>query len=449
MDNEPAIANSDAQVERVEAPLPHGAKPIASPNKYVSLYEIPSHMKISGPHHRIVLAVYDWDEDSMAAHFKHTISLSPPSSRDDAVKQGEHIYFQVFVSETCAGYAMLAPKKDEYVILRHKYGSGLEEDDKLGSWAKAEYVFFFFFFFFSCCLTVCFSFPEKIIDELKEVRGEMLGPSEEMGPNRAVFDTETNKFVGGIDFERTERAKPVKDAARAYSILMVNYAQRRLSTPSVQAKQVELVPARDVTLRSKILHSGSKAIMEGMSKGGSSLIETLTKQAELTNVPRIGSDCNVAHPAYQVNVASAVEPETLSRNGTTIASLGKFGGEHIDGNDTPGSPTSMLVLSHDYDGVEDDLFYLLDLGIAWDLEPLTALYFSGLHIHGGSQPVYRRDREDRNFLYYRITLIAYPVDEMLSGTDSISFGTLANGSLLPIGFDFRDASVFLLYIAIA
>ena len=41
----------------------------------------------------------------------------------------------------------------------------------------------------------------------------------------------------------------------------------------------------DVCLHLKILRSGSNAIMEGMSKGLPGLIECLTNQAELTNLP--------------------------------------------------------------------------------------------------------------------------------------------------------------------
>ena len=109
----------------------------------------------------------------------------------------------------------------------------------------------------------------------------------------------------------------------------------------------------------------------------------------------------------------------------------------------------MLVLSQEYEGVEEDMFYILDLGIGWDLEPFSALYFSGLHFHGGSQPVYRRDRADPNFVYYQITLIAYPVDELLSGTDSVAFGTLPNGEVLPVGFDFRDVLViFVIFVIV-
>jgi len=33
------------------------------------------------------------------------------------------------------------------------------------------------------------------------------------------------------------------------------------------------------------------------------------QQAEVTNLPRIGKDGNVIHPAFQLNIATAMEPD--------------------------------------------------------------------------------------------------------------------------------------------
>lgn len=52
--------------------------------------------------------------------------------------------------------------------------------------------------------------------------------------------------------------------------------------------------------------------MEGLWKGGSHLKKLMTTQAEFTNLPRVGSDQNVAYPAFQLNIASAVEPSNTS-----------------------------------------------------------------------------------------------------------------------------------------
>jgi len=43
--------------------------------------------------------------------------------------------------------------------------------------------------------------------------------------------------------------------------------------------------------------------------GPPGLLEIATRQAEVTNLPRIGKDGNVIHPAFQLNIATAVEPD--------------------------------------------------------------------------------------------------------------------------------------------
>jgi hypothetical protein len=103
----------------------------------------------------------------------------------------------------------------------------------------------------------------------------------------------------------------------------------------------------------------------------------------------------------------------------------------------------MSVLSPEYDGVEKEIFYILDIGVGWKMEPLSVLSFSGLHFHGGCRSTYRTDRADRDYIYYRLTLIAYPPELTLSGRASVAFASLPGEPsdkqqrLLPVGFDFR------------
>jgi hypothetical protein len=191
------------------------------------------------------------------------------------------------------------------------------------------------------------------------------------------------------------------------------------------------------SVRNDLLNCGSQAVMEGMSKGPPGLVEHLQDQAELTNLARVGSDGNVATPAFQLNVASAVEPGDDNET-PEIDSLGYFGATHLDTGDGAGSPTGMVVLSSEGDDVEEQLFFLFELGIAWILEPFSIYYFSGLHWHCGTQPVYKPNRTNKDSTYYRLTLIAYPPDDMLAGKDSVGFAGLPNGNLLTVGFDFRD-----------
>lgn len=47
--------------------------------------------------------------------------------------------------------------------------------------------------------------------------------------------------------------------------------------------------------------------MKGLSKGPLGLLERLERQAELKNVPRVGSHENPYFPAMQLNVANPIE----------------------------------------------------------------------------------------------------------------------------------------------
>jgi len=175
--------------------------------------------------------------------------------------------------------------------------------------------------------------------------------------------------------------------------------------------------------------------MKGMEKGAPGLVKLATDQAELTNLPRVGSDVNVAHPNVQINIASA--RDYSETGGGKITSLGKFGEGHVDVGDGCGLPTAMTIWTEETDEILEDYFYLLDMGIGWLNESLSTLFFNGLHFHGGSQPMYRRDRKDPTKIVTRVSEIHYNADLMMSGKDTLAFATLANKIVLPIGYDFR------------
>lgn len=99
----------------------------------------------------------------------------------------------------------------------------------------------------------------------------------------------------------------------------------------------------------------------------------------------------------------------------------------------------MTVLSKPHPDVEDEFFYLLDCGIGWQLEEFSTIYFSGLHFHGGSQPTYRNGpRMEKNIIFNRLTLIAYPPARILDGDDAIAFATLPKKKTLVIGLEMRN-----------
>jgi hypothetical protein len=283
--------------------------------------------------------------------------------------------------------------------------------------------------------------PDDLVSQLEELSERLLGPQDDMGPDKPVKARRGGPLAGGIYFERRDCARCLHNAPRCYNLACVNQGQKgRLTVPGSHAKMYDMVKDADAAMRFNLINLGAQNALLGMNKAPPGLVDALKVQAELTNLPRIGSNCNVLHSNFQLNVASAVEPVQCTKS-SRIASLGKFGGGHIDPRDCPVQPTAMSVMSRKSDDVEPENFYMLELGIGWRLEPLSTLYFSGLHFHGGSQPVYKSGRTDKNHIYYRLALIAYPPEDIISGQDSIGFASLPNKSLLPVGYGFRQAYV--------
>jgi len=110
----------------------------------------------------------------------------------------------------------------------------------------------------------------------------------------------------------------------------------------------------------------------------------------------------------------------------------------MDGRDSGAVPTGMTILTRTYDGVEEEYFYVFDLGICIKMEEYSTVIFNGLHYHSGCQPTYRADRLDKSRVHVRLSLIGYPPDLILEGVNTVALGALPNGTLLPVGFDLRN-----------
>lgn len=175
-----------------------------------------------------------------------------------------------------------------------------------------------------------------------------------------------------------------------------------------------------------------------IEKGPEDLLQILKTQAEFSNMPRIGIDANVVHPAFQLNVVSTKEH---GEGHGAIAELGTVGKGHLDGGDSTAVNSCLTNLSEEYPDLEEEHFCLLDLGIAWIMEPLSMISFSGLHFHGGMQPQYKRIQTDPNHIHYRLTLIGYTPDPMLCGSDSLAFASLPNGVILPLCYELKNPLV--------
>jgi hypothetical protein len=179
--------------------------------------------------------------------------------------------------------------------------------------------------------------------------------------------------------------------------------------------------------------------MACLEKGPEEHLRVLKTQAEFSNMPRIGIDANVVHPAFQLNVVSGKEHG--DRGSGVIVELGTVGKGHLDGRDSTGVNSCLTDLSEEYSDVEEQHFFLLDFGIAWVMEPLSTISFSGLHFHAGMQPRYKRIRADPKHIHYRLTLIGYTPDPMLCGSETLAFASLPNGLVLPLSYELKNPLV--------
>ena len=110
--------------------------------------------------------------------------------------------------------------------------------------------------------------------------------------------------------------------------------------------------------------------------------ERLDEQANLLNMPRVGSEQNSAFPFMQLNIVSTqpaghaggcsiIGPCQLMLNTFTLLGdkiseeRGKVGGKHFDTHDAAGGTTSMITDS-DIDPETEDWgwFVVCDLGVA-------------------------------------------------------------------------------------
>jgi hypothetical protein len=62
-----------------------------------------------------------------------------------------------------------------------------------------------------------------------------------------------------------------------------------------------------------------------------------------------------------------------------------------------------------------------ELGLRIELQPGSTIAFSGLHIHGGSAPIYKTPLKEGEVIYTRMTLVAYCPGHFFLGLSSWSF----------------------------
>lgn len=156
--------------------------------------------------------------------------------------------------------------------------------------------------------------------------------------------------------------------------------------------------------------------------------KVLENNAELHNVPRIGTDDNVCFTGVQYNVAKP-QPEEDSEfqssfiylfcliifvEPTCIETLFFFGGVHIDKADSNGGRTKILSAPDLPEGWEGGRFHLVEFGLYVELDGLIIANFSGLRLHGGTPPLAPTGAEIPAWAY-RSVVVLYPQGPILDG----------------------------------
>ncbi|KAJ3486816.1 hypothetical protein NLJ89_g11777 [Agrocybe chaxingu] len=102
-----------------------------------------------------------------------------------------------------------------------------------------------------------------------------------------------------------------------------------------------------------------------LERGPTHLMETVAQQADLANVPRVGSD----------TVLSSSRPVFKE-------SLGNFAGNHLDRGDADGIPTGIMVFSEPHPDIEE-LFCFMDSCAAWKMTEFATLMLTQGRLRNG------------------------------------------------------------------
>ncbi|TFK60160.1 hypothetical protein BDN72DRAFT_905211 [Pluteus cervinus] len=363
------------------------------------LYEVSNHAQVSNklPAQRIFILYQDIRKETVWKAFRKVATWAPPRG---ATEQFER------------GFGAMDPANDDILFIRDMHGSGKEEHDVLSIWTYYQ--------------------PDELT-ELINLRRDLIGPEDKVRLYKAVKTP--NGYEGGIEFERSDQAISIDEDGRAYFITFSYQVQKALLAPSTGNKRQAGTETNHSELNNRLIKIGARASVRGMKKANPDMQAALYNQAELTNLPRIGHDENHCQTSYQLNIAHGT---TVNSNEDLTASLGQFGGNHIDKFDSTTAPTAMTVLSQSSEDVDTEYFYIMDLGIAIKIKFGDTIFFSGLHFHVGGQPFFKPSVINPQ-PYCRMTFIKYPSFSILDTPSALAFAGLPpKGDVLSLSTEMRD-----------
>nr|GAT44271.1 predicted protein [Mycena chlorophos] len=303
----------------------------------------------------------------------------------------------------------------DLVVVRSSRGGGLAMNDVPMVWVVGkEYI------------------PQELLDRYEAARNEFLGPKKLRSLHRPVLK-KTKEGVkywdGGVAYERSPIAKSVKPPARSYTM------GPSFETPTQMVAPVASVKAGDpdveaaARLKQEFLEASTAIALAAMDFGPEKLKTILKDSASLRNVPSYGVHGNYAFGTSQVNVAGA--QSWLSRTEAELKEdLGFFGGAHVDGKNSNGHLTHMMLHSHLPKGYTPGFFFILGLGVFVVTDAQVSVIFSGLRRHGGTPPLSPEDVADVENWAVRVASITYPPGALMNGMGRLRIGVWPNGEPL-------------------
>ncbi|KIY61362.1 hypothetical protein CYLTODRAFT_478928, partial [Cylindrobasidium torrendii FP15055 ss-10] len=162
--------------------------------------------------------------------------------------------------------------------------------------------------------------------------------------------------------------------------------------------------------------------------------EILKNNADIKNIPALGSHDNCAFLSVQINMASAVKYESsefntrlrlhkyelLSGEGL-VGEMSESGTEHFDKSDARAGYTCMIAspFLNGHVNYEPGRFHLLELGFYVILSATLAVLFQGLRYHAGT-PARAPPGEEVDPNVTRFVVVLYPPSTALEGNASFT-----------------------------
>nr|GAT47143.1 predicted protein [Mycena chlorophos] len=235
------------------------------------------------------------------------------------------------------------------------------------------------------------------------------------------------ELKGGVAFERSGFAKPVKGEGRSYTIGTSFETQTRMVAPAAAFKTATESGEKAARGKHEFVEAATDIAMTCMNMGPSSVRGYLVRAASLRNVPQYGVAGNYAFGTTQINVAAAQKPN--AGKNSLGGDLGFFGNAHIDGQDSEGHFTHMMLDPDMPDDYAPGFFFLLAIGVFVVTKARVSVVFSGLRRHGGTPPLSPAGQAVVHWAV-RIAAVTYPPTAQMNGFGRVRLGVWPNGDSL-------------------